>query len=93
LTDPGYSRQVEEQDREVKETQNQHTEGTPQQARPAGDQPEKKPEEKEFDWRRALTDPDYSREIRAQERAERQQRVGEQCQEQGLQRTPAGHEP
>lgn len=80
------------QEVEAREPQHQQSYETPQQARPTGDQPEKKPEEKEFDWRRALTDPDYSREIREQERAERLERTGEQTQEQGVHRTSVGHE-
>jgi len=94
ISDPDYRREVEQQEREVKEPQRQQTQETPQQARPAGDQPEKKAEEKEVDWRRALTDPDYRRQAREQERAEKMERAGEhrQEQEQGPQRPPSGRE-
>jgi hypothetical protein len=103
LTDPDYRQQVREQERAEKmersgehrqeqEQPRQLTQETPQPTRPIGDQPEKKASEEEVDWRRALTDPDYSREIRAQERAEQQERAGERRQEEGLQRLASGHE-
>jgi hypothetical protein len=88
----GEQRQEQGQEVEVREPQHHQTHETPQQAGPAGDRPERKPEEKEVDWRRALTDPDYSREIREQARAEGLERTREQSQEQGMRRASAGHE-
>ena len=94
ISDPDYRREVEQQEREVKEPQRQETQETPQQAHPVGDQPEKKAEEKEVDWRRTLTDPDYRQQVREQERAENMERAGEHLQEAGAgpQRPPSGRE-
>jgi hypothetical protein len=94
ISDPDYRREVEQQEREVKEPQRQRTQETPQQARPVWDQPEKKAEGKEVDWRRTLTDPDYRQQVREQERAENMERAGEHLQEAGAgpQRPPSGRE-
>jgi hypothetical protein len=80
----------EERDREVKEPQRPQTRETLQQARPAGDQPEKKAEEREVDWRRSLTDPDYRRQVISEERPKKLERTGEQ--ERRPDRAPSGRE-
>jgi neurofilament heavy polypeptide len=90
LNDPDYRRQVEATPaREVKEPQRQQTQEASQQARP-GDQPEKKAEEKEVDWRRVLTDPDYRREVKQREAG--QEKVAQQERQHGEQRVPSGRD-
>ncbi len=85
---PDDRHQVDERDREVREPQRPQTRETPQQVRPTGDQPEKKSEEREVDWRRSLTDPDYRRQVRSEERAQKLERTEERHPD----RAPSGHE-
>jgi hypothetical protein len=76
LSDEHHWRQVEDE-RENHIPQHQQSQDK-QQARSDGNQLEKETEEKEIDWRRILSDPDYRREIKERDREVGQERIASQ---------------